>query len=220
MRPRIFLPGFAGRARSYEPGLPDGWIALQPPVGVLAKGSLGELRRWLLQELERHPGPAVLAGHSMGALLAVLAAAAAPDRLASLVLIGPAGLPVTKPLHRCLYDTYRNVRAGRLSVRDVAVSTIDLGRRPRAAARLARTLRGLDVSGEMTRVRRAGVPVTVIACTTDTLTTPESSRRAAELLGAGYRELRLEGGHLWMFGSWDLFAAELERAVEPLASAA
>jgi pimeloyl-ACP methyl ester carboxylesterase len=220
METRIFLPGYAARARTYEPGLPDGWMALQPPFDVLATGSLGQLRDWLVRELEYRPAPAVLAGHSMGATLALLAAADAPERVSGLVLVAPAGLPLTKPLRRCLYDLLRNVKAGRVSASDVAVSTLDLAKRPRAAARLAQTLRRLDVSPAMMRVREAGVPATVIGCSTDTLTTPESSRRAARLLAARYRELRLEGGHLWMFGSWDLLARELEDGLAPAASVA
>ena len=38
------------------------------------------------------------------------------------------------------------------------------------------------------------------------------TRRSAELLGARYREIPVEGGHMWMFGRWDRFRHDLVRA--------
>jgi hypothetical protein len=51
--------------------------------------------------------------------------------------------------------------------------------------------------------------VTVVGCSTDTLVTSDSCRRAADLLGARYDELEVEGGHMWMFGRWQTFEAVL-----------
>jgi hypothetical protein len=58
-------------------------------------------------------------------------------------------------------------------------------------------------------VRDAGIPTTVIGCTTDTLVTHGHCRRIASALAADYRELELPGGHVWMFTSWRELAAEL-----------
>jgi surfactin synthase thioesterase subunit len=63
----------------------------------------------------------------------------------------------------------------------------------------------------MRRVRHAGIPVTVIACSTDTLVTPAHCRRIAALCGGGLEELELDGGHMWMWGRWDMFADILRR---------
>jgi pimeloyl-ACP methyl ester carboxylesterase len=208
----IFLPGYLGRARSYEPGLPAGWSALQAPPPVRAQGSLGLYSDWLVEEVSRLRRAVVLAGHSMGAATAVLAAARLPERISRLILVAPSGLPITKSTGRIAHDFLRNVVAKRFCPADVLPPLADAALAPRAAVRLGRALRRLDLSREMTEVRQAAIPATVIACSTDTLTTPASSRRIAELLGARYRELDLEGGHVWMFGRWDLLARELDSA--------
>jgi pimeloyl-ACP methyl ester carboxylesterase len=152
----------------------------------------------------------------MGAALAILAAASVPDRIRALVLVGPSGLPISKPTRRIVHDFLRQIAARRYHAPDVIPPIADAARHPRAALRLARALRVLDLSREMTRLRDEGVPSTVIGCSTDTLTPPATTRRIAELLGADYRELDLEGGHVWMFGSWHLLSAELERAMVAL----
>ena len=67
----------------------------------------------------------------------------------------------------------------------------------------------LDLSVEMRRVSAAGIDTTVVGCSTDTLVTAAHCRRAADLLGARYRELPLAGGHMWMLDAWPTLAAEL-----------
>ena len=145
----------------------------------------------------------------MGAALAVIAASAAPERVSGLLLIAPAGLPLSKPIRDSALDFARQVRAGRHEAGAVLESAADLLRAPRAALRLALALRNLDLSREMRTIARARVPATVIGCATDTLVTPAHCRRAAALLGARYRELALDGGHTWMFGRWHLLAGVL-----------
>lgn len=213
---KIFLPGYLGRASSYEPGLPEGWIALQAPLEVRARGSLANYREWLVEQIRAAPGEVVLGGHSMGAGLAVLAAAEVPERISGLVLVGPSGLPIGKPMQRIVHDFLAQLFAGRFRARDVLLPAADMARAPRAAVWIAGALRRLDITDQLRAVREAGVPATVIACATDTLTTPQSSRRIAHLLGAEYRELRLDGGHVWMFGRWNLLADELKAAPSAL----
>lgn len=209
---RFFLPGYLARASSYEPGLPSGWVALQPPWRVRATGSLAAYADWLVEEVRAGGGSAVVGGHSMGAGVALLAAARAPDLVTGLVLVGPSGLPISKPTWRIARDFLHQVSIGRYRASDVLPPLGDLARRPRAEIRLARTLRRLDLSHEMRALREAGIPATVIGCRTDTLTPPQLTRRFAELLAAEYRELDLDGGHVWMFRRWHLLRAELERA--------
>jgi len=205
----LFLPGFGARARSYRRGLPGGWAALQPPSGIVTHGSLELLRSWLLADMETRSGRVVLAGHSMGAALAMLAASRAPERIDSLVLIAPAGLPLVKPIRACVADLLGQLAAGRHDRRDVAQTAAELVAAPRAAVRLARALRRLDLSAEMARIRSAGIPTTVIACSTDTLVTRDHCRQTARLTGGRYCELALDGGHVWMFGRWALLRSEL-----------
>lgn len=177
-----------------------------------ASGSLAAYRDWLVAHIRSAPGEVVLGGHSMGAAVAVLAAAKIPERVAGLVLVAPSGLRIEKPLRRIVHDFLAQLLAGRFRARDVLLPAADIARAPRAAAWVAGALRRLDISRELQTVRDAGVPATVVACATDTLTTPQSARRIAHLLGADYRELRLDGGHVWMFGRWNLLADELQAA--------
>jgi pimeloyl-ACP methyl ester carboxylesterase len=197
-RARVFLPGFGARAGIYAGCLPREWEALEPPPPRVSGGSLASLRAWAVDEVTGRPGRALLAGHSMGAALAVLVAVAAPDHVDGLVLLAPAGLPLTKPVRRSLHDGARQLGSGLYPVADVVRAARDLLAAPRAAARLVRSLRRLDLSRQMEAVRTLGIPTTVVGCTSDTLVTTEHCRRAAALLGAEYRELALPGGHVWM----------------------
>lgn len=206
---QLFLPGFAARARSYDEGLPAGWEALQPPSLSASRGSLHALVDWLADELARRPAPALIAGHSMGAALAILVAARDPGTVSGLVLIAPAGLPLSKPIRACIADFVRHLVAGNHELGCTVASGAELLRSPKGTVRLVRALRRLDLRSQMLRVRQAGTPVTVVGCDTDTLTTRDHCLSAARLLGAGYRELRLDGGHAWMFGRWPALATVL-----------
>jgi pimeloyl-ACP methyl ester carboxylesterase len=205
---RLFLPGFAAPVSLYARGLPDGWTPLEPPALRQAR-DLDAYVGWLVREVERRPGPVRLAGHSMGGALAVLAAAAVPERVAGLTLVSPAGLPLTKPVWESVTDFGGQLRAGLIPLREVAASALQTVRAPAAAVRVARRLRALDLTRELELVRAARIPASVVACTTDTLVTADHCRRIAAMLGAQYRELRLTGGHMWMLSAWPVLADEL-----------
>ena len=206
---KLFLPGWGASKNLYSRGLPGDWIQLDPPTFVRNRGSFDACRRWILDELDLRPGAVELAGHSMGAALAIAAAAARPDRVKRLVLISPAGLPLAKPILASLGVFVAQTAKGLYPAGAVARSVGSTLRAPRSALRLARTVHDADLSDEMALVRQAGVPAIVIGCTTDTLVTTAHSRRVACLLGASYRELELEGGHMWMLSAWPLLAREL-----------
>lgn len=208
----IFLPGYGARASSYARGLPSGWEAVQPPALRRTHGSIATLARWASELLRDQPAPVALAGHSLGGAVALLATTQAPDRVSALVLVGPAGLPLEHPYLRSIRATVAGALRGRYTTGEMAASLAELGAAPRSALRLARTLERLDLSAEMTVVRAAGVPVTVLAADTDALVPPVSCRRAAELLGADYRELHVDGGHTWMYGHWARLQQELAAA--------
>jgi pimeloyl-ACP methyl ester carboxylesterase len=192
----------------YLPGLPTGWTPLDPPSFRAVRGSLEPLRQWLLTELRAREEPVLLAGHSMGGALALLAAAAEPARVGRLVLFSPAGLPIRKPVRASVRDLVSQTLAGSLPPGS-ASAALRFVRAPASAMRLARAVRALELSRELRAVRDAGIPTTVIGCTTDTLVTRRHCRRIASAVAGDYRELELPGGHVWMFRSWQQFAAEL-----------
>ncbi len=93
----LFLPGWGAPVELYAPGLPADWQGAEPPSFAASGGSLAEYRRWLRAELRRR-GRSPLGGHSMGAALAIFAAAELPELVERLVLVAPAGLPLQKPI--------------------------------------------------------------------------------------------------------------------------
>ena len=134
----------------------------------------------------------------MGAALAILAAATAPEHVQGLLLLAPAGLPLSKPVRTSAGDFVGQLARRTYPLADVVAGARDLAASPRGFVRLARTLRRLDLSVEMGRVRRAGIPTRVVACSSDTLVTPGHCRVAAEMLGAAYDEVDHPGGHVWV----------------------
>jgi pimeloyl-ACP methyl ester carboxylesterase len=213
----LFLPGWGAPAGLYDAGLPPGWTALQPPGFRQAGGSFDFYRRWLATEIRARDTRVVLGGHSMGAALAVAAAAEAPDRVERLLLIAPAGLPLTKPITLSLVDFSSQLARGRYPLRAAARAVGNVLAGPRSALGVARRVRTLDLSSEMQRIKRSWIPATVVGCVTDTLVTVRQCRETAGLLGATYRELDLPGGHMWMLGSWRALRAELAGPAAPVA---
>jgi pimeloyl-ACP methyl ester carboxylesterase len=208
---KLFLCGFGAAASLYRPGLPGGWTAVDLP-GARCGGSFESRRRWLVGELDRRRGPVVLAGHSMGGALAIAAAAARPELVAGLLLISPAGLPLAKPMARSLLEFAGQAARGRYPAGESLRSVAAALRSPARALRLARSVHASDLSAEMAAVRSARIEATVVGCATDTLVTTGHCRRAADLLGATYRELSLPGGHMWMLDGWPALAGVLDAA--------
>lgn len=206
----LFVPGWGARGGLYTPGLPPAWSVLESPL--FPAGSFAAHRRRLVDRLETLEEAVVLGGHSMGGALAIAAAAARPDCVRGLVLVSPAGLPLTKPIRASLGDLCAQAARRRYPARPAVETLRALLARPHRALRLAREVRGLDLSEEMSRVRTAGIAATVLGCTTDTLVTVGHTRRAADLLGADYRELSEPGGHMWMLTAWSRFRRELAAA--------
>ncbi len=206
---RLFVPGWGGPRGLYSACVPDGWEILEPPPFRATGGDLGAYRRWLGGEVARRERPLTLAGHSMGAALSVYAAVDDPGAVERLVLISPAGLPLQKPIWKSALSLVDQIAHGLYPANELWRATKRTVAAPRAALRLAHTLRALDLSPELAQLRAAGVPSTVIGCATDRLTTPAICRRLAEQLGAGYRELDVEGGHVWMLHRPELMRTEL-----------
>ncbi len=148
----------------------------------------------------------------MGAALAILVAARNPETVSGLLLIAPAGLPLGKPVRKSAVDFARQLITGTHRIGDSLSSAAELLAAPTGSVRLIRALRRLDLRHQMASVRDAGTPVTVIGCDTDTLTPPRHCLSAAALLGGRYQEVRLDGGHVWMFGRWNAFEDLLTHA--------
>ncbi len=149
------------------------------------------------------------AGTRWGAALAILAAAESRDLVERLVLVGPAGMPLQKPISASLADFVRQVGRGIYPREAAARALAAVARAPRAAFALAEEVRALDLRRECARVRAAGIPVLVVSCSSDTLVTRGHAQTLAGALGADYRELTLSGGHMWMLHAHELLARVL-----------
>ncbi len=110
--PALFIPGWGAHPSLYREALPSGWEVLAPPSFRASSGSFAAYPAWLRSELESRTGPFVLGGHSFGAALAVLAASGGAFPIERLVLVDPAGLPLSKPNRACLADFASQLRSG------------------------------------------------------------------------------------------------------------
>ncbi len=208
MSARLFIPGFGARASLYAGGLPGGWEGIEPPR-YRREACFASRRAWLLAELEEREGPVLLGGHSMGAALALAAAARRPDLVAGVIALSPAGLPLGKPIRRSLRDLASQVGRRRYPAAELVRSAAAMARAPRGVVALARELRALDLRRDLEAIRAARVPVAVVGCATDTLTPPEHCRAIARLAGGLYREVRLDDGHMWMLAGRGELARQL-----------
>ena len=192
----------------YADGLPAGWEALELPGFRETRGMLSAYRRWLGVEVAARE-PVELAGHSMGAALAVLAAIDRPASIERLILLSPSGLPLRKPIRASLITFLGQIARGWYPPAELAQAVGGVLRSPRAALGLARAVHDLDLAPELERLRAAGVASTVVGCSTDRLATPDHCRLIAALLGADYRELEARSGHIWMIARPELLASAL-----------
>src|SRR4051794_41599206 len=144
----------------------------------------------------------------MGAAIALLAAIDRPDRVERLILLSPAGLPLTKPIPASLVTWVRQVATGRFPFSQVGRSIVRVGLAPRSALRLGRFVHQLDLRPELEQFRANPVPAAVVGCSTDTMTPTSLCRELARLIGAQYGEVDAPDGHIW-----PVTHAELVRAV-------
>jgi pimeloyl-ACP methyl ester carboxylesterase len=206
----VFVPGLGAPAGLYAPGLPAGWEALELPTFRETRGRFGAYREFVRGEVARRDR-VVLAGHSMGGALSLLAAVDEPERVAELILLAPAGLPLGKSMRASAVTFAHQLLRRRYPPRQLARMAANLVAAPRDALRLARTVHDLDLRPELGPLRDRGIPRTVVACSGDELVTPAHCRRLAALLDADFREVSAPGGHIWVIAEPWRLAAELAR---------
>jgi pimeloyl-ACP methyl ester carboxylesterase len=203
---QVFVPGFGARTSFYRSALGADWLLHEPP-SFRTRGGFAAHVDALRRRLETYDRPVTLAGHSLGAACAVAATAHDPGLVASLLLIAPAGLPLTKPMSESIRDFGAQVRDGVYPRGDVSRAIRDLLSAPVSAFKLARAVQRLDLREELASIRDAGVRCDVVGCAGDTLTSLDHCRRIAELAGARFREIAASGGHMWMVVDPTAFAA-------------
>jgi pimeloyl-ACP methyl ester carboxylesterase len=205
----LFVPGWGADASIYRAAVPAGWEILDPPSLTSSGATVEGYRAWLAAECRARHGRLVLAGHSFGAALAVLAALDTDLFVERLVLVSPSVLPLSKPLPLMLWDFSRRACSGWFPPGAAGRAVRRVVRHPRLARRLGNEVRRLDLADELSALRDRGVPCRVVAASSDTLTPPDLCRTAAELCGGEYREIEASGGHLWFLRAPRLFAAQL-----------
>ncbi len=193
---RLFVPGFGARPGFYRAALGEAWLVHEPPPFRSGAG-FAEHVAALRTQVASLDAPVTLAGHSLGAAVSVAAAAEMPGLVARLLLIAPAGLPLTKPVRESLGELRTQVREGAYPSLELAWAVAGALRAPRSAWRLGQAVRALDLRTELAAVRAAGIRCEVVGCAGDTLTPVEHCRRVARLAGAEFREIAAQGGHMW-----------------------
>ena len=192
----VFVPAFGALPAFYRAALTPEWTVHDPPS--FRRAATFDLRVAALRDaLEGCSAPVTLAGHSMGAALAVAAALAQPDRVGRLLLVAPAGLPLTKPIAASLRDFRRQVAAHVYPLADLTRALRGALAAPLATLRLAQAVRSLDLREQLAAVRHRGIRCDVVACVGDTLTPPDHCREIARLTGGRFREIDASGGHMW-----------------------
>ena len=193
----FFIPGWGARASLYRRALPPDWEVLQPPSFRASRGRIETIFDWLRAEAAPRQAPVALGGHSFGAALAVIAAAREWVDVERLVLVSPAGLPLSKPMHRAGLEFVRQFATGIYPAGPAVGSALGAVVAPVSAIRLARTVYRLDLHDELVAVRNRAIPVSVLTASGDTMTPCESCREIARLAGGTCDVLDVPGGHVW-----------------------
>lgn len=196
--PGIFLGGWTVAAHVYAPGLPPGWACPEQPSFGETEGRFAAYVDWAWALVRERDAPVRLAGHSLGAAVALAVAAREPGRVHRLTAFGPAGLPVEHGLRQAARDVVTSGLGLRLGPGAASRSALRALDHPRAALRLAREIERLDLTRELGVVRAAGVELLVVASRGDRVSTPELCRRLAALGGGRYVEDETGRDHLWV----------------------
>lgn len=197
----ILIPGLACDAEIFDdlraalPARPAGLAVHTTDVGQRAD-SLPEMARLLLAEC---PGPLVLAGHSMGAMVAMHAALQAPERVRALALLATTAQADPPEMVALRTEACARFAAGEIdavlqanvpfafhpaNVGDEALVQRYMAIVQRAgAARLIRQNQAVMIRPDLRpRLRAIGCPVLVVCGVGDGLTPPEHSHEIVAAL--------------------------------------
>ncbi|GII05437.1 alpha/beta fold hydrolase [Planobispora takensis] len=196
------LAGCGAWARSFLLDVPGGDGPGACPVEVPALA--GTVSAWL----DALPdGPVVLAGHSTGAQLALRVAAARPDRVRGLALLGPVFPPHLRRPAALLAPVLRDLSRESPALLRVAVPYYLYDGVPR----LARYVRSAQREEPERLVTGIGCPVIAARGRHDTLAPQWWTDRLAALAPQG-RSLTVPGAHTFPYRRGGLTAALIARA--------
>ncbi|HEX6476918.1 MAG TPA: alpha/beta hydrolase [Acidimicrobiales bacterium] len=238
-RPVVFLHGWAlgqhayKRAlkrivnlgyRVYAPALPSFGGSADLPGGVVSFAGYAEwLDAWLAAVAVDEP--VSLVGHSFGGGVAIKLAHDHPDRVSSLVLVDAIGHPSWRVLgrrartlsERPLWEWGLRVPLDvlpTLSSRDLRSILEDalpnVVRNPLGLWRVARLVRGCDLTPELTELGQRGLSTAVIWGTDDRIVPRASFDGLCESLGS--RGEIVDGNHSWPLTNPDAFAETVTAA--------
>lgn len=229
----VFLPGLACDERLWAAQLPAMPDALRPRVADVSRrhGSIEAMARALLDEEE---GPLLLAGASMGGMVAMEAARQAPERVAGLALLGTSPLPETPEMHALRTAAIEEFAAGRAEA--VIRANVAFAFHPANAADTSLVQRYLamvlDAGAEQlirqnravmarpdARLHLGGLrcPVLLMCGEADRLTPPDCTRAMAALVPQAEVVWLPEAGHMLTMECPDAVNAALLRWLAPFA---
>lgn len=211
MTPLILLPGLACDAALWRHQLPlltNGGRAVHISDVHQRADSLAEMATRLLTE---HPGDLLLAGCSMGGMLALEAARQAPQRVRGLALLGSTARPDTPELMRLRNQAIVEFAQGRVEplLRANALFAFHASHQRRlledyiamllraGAAGLIRQNRAVMARADLRPTLRAvACPTLVVGGLDDLLTPPDCARELAEGIPGAQLQLLPECGHM------------------------
>jgi pimeloyl-ACP methyl ester carboxylesterase len=210
--PLVLLPGLACDAEIWREQLPA--LAARHFVHVSDVhgrfDTLPEMAAALLAEI---PGRLVLAGTSMGGMLALQAQALAPERIAGLALLGTTARADTPELLRLRSDAITLFEQGRLDEvlranvpfafhplharrGDLVERYIAMVRRAGPAALIRQNRAVMARTDARPRLPRVACPTLVLCGEADRLTPPEQSHEIADAVPGARLEIVPGAGHL------------------------
>lgn len=210
----LLLPGLAADERMWHGVLPLLPAALRPEVATAHQDvNLHRIEDFAARLLAQHAGPLVLAGASMGGMIAMEAARQAPQRVAGLALLGTTARPETPDMRALREGAIALFEQGR--VREVIEPNVALAFHPVNAAKAELVQAYLDFvldagADHLVRQNRAVIhrpdarvhlpqvtcPVLVVFGAADQLTPPECSAEISALIPGAEYHLLPDSGHM------------------------
>ena len=210
----LLLPGLAADERMWRGVLPLLPAALRPAVATAHQDvNLHRIEDFAARLLAQHAGPLVLAGASMGGMVAMEVARQAPERVAGLALLGTTARPETPDMRALREAAIELFEQGRL--REVIEPNVAFAFHPDNATRPELVQAYLDFvldagASHLVRQNRAVIhrpdarqhlpgvacPVLVVCGEADQLTPPECSAEIAALVPGAEHHLLPDSGHM------------------------